>query len=360
MIRILFIGAFVLFSFLDMSAQNSRIILYRAGKPSTHKYFMRASVMFNMQSADSLPANHAFQFEVEGDNTYTVRCDIENYPGWPTEKLKISTINDDTTFVRADIKKDAMGNPAIKLKVVSRVEAQTDMSAVGNNIIYVREDSDGNMISGNKPSEKVIRSGTGFLISKQGYIITNYHVTNDAKNITVRNLNGDKNTLSHAVVVATDKKNDLVILKLNDTTAIADTIPFCVKPVQCDLGEKVMVFGYPYTTTMGYDIKLTTGIVSSVNGYEGEANSYQLSAPVQPGNSGGPVFDEKGNLVGIVSAKHKLAESATYAVKSSYLANLLQTLSGYRAECETPSLWKLPMPDQAKVLQRLVYIIEIK
>src|SRR6185436_3333739 len=90
-------------------------------------------------------------------------------------------------------------------------------------------------------------------------------------------------------------------------------------------------FGYPLTTSMGQDVKLTTGIISSVNGYQGNANSYQITAPVQPGNSGGPVFDEQANLVGVINAKHVLAENATYAIKSTYLINFLHSVPEYNA-----------------------------
>ena len=74
------------------------------------------------------------------------------------------------------------------------------------------------------------------------------------------------------------------------------------------------------------DIKLTNGIISSRTGYEGNVAQYQISAPVQPGNSGGPLFDKDGNIIGVVQAKHSLAENAGYAIKASYVRNLIDLL----------------------------------
>ena len=76
---------------------------------------------------------------------------------------------------------------------------------------------------------------------------------------------------------------------------------------------------------MGDEIKLTTGIISSKTGFQGDVSLYQISAPIQPGNSGGPLFDYQGNLVGIVNAKHKGAENVGYAIKTSYLKNLIES-----------------------------------
>ena len=76
---------------------------------------------------------------------------------------------------------------------------------------------------------------------------------------------------------------------------------------------------------MGNEIKLTTGVISSGISSQGDASLYQISAPIQPGNSGGPLFDNNGNLIGIVSAKHRDEENVGYAIKSSYLSNLIKS-----------------------------------
>ena len=94
------------------------------------------------------------------------------------------------------------------------------------------------------------------------------------------------------------------------------------------MGMGVFVLGYPLVQSMGTEIKLTTGVVSSRSGFQGDQSQYQISAPVQPGNSGGPLFNDNGELIGIVSAKHTEAENVSYGVKLSHLKTLASNVEG--------------------------------
>ena len=172
-----------------------------------------------------------------------------------------------------------------------------------------------------------VSSGTGFFINANGYIITNYHCVEDAKTISISGVNGNNEKKYKAIVEVADKQNDLVILKITDPsfTPLA-SIPYSFKFTTSKVGEDCFVLGYPLISTMGKDIKLTNGIISSKSGYDGNVAQYQISAPVQPGNSGGPVFDKNGNIIGVVQAKHTQAENAGYAIKSSYIRNLVELL----------------------------------
>ena len=168
-------------------------------------------------------------------------------------------------------------------------------------------------------------TGTGFALHK-GYVVTNFHVVENAKSIILTGINGSFSTKYTASVVASDKKNDLALLKLNGNVNITN-IPYSVYTATSDVGEEVFVLGYPLTATMGDEIKLTTGVISSRSGFQGDISQYQISAPVQPGNSGGPLFDSKGNVIGIVSAKHVGAENVGYAIKTSYLKSLVESVT---------------------------------
>ena len=106
------------------------------------------------------------------------------------------------------------------------------------------------------------------------------------------------------------------------------------------------MLGYPLISTMGMDIKLTNGIISAKTGYQGDVSQYQISAPIQPGNSGGPLFDKNGNLIGIVCAKHTEAENAGYAIKVSYLNNLADALSESIVLPQNNRLIGKTLPDQ--------------
>lgn len=94
-----------------------------------------------------------------------------------------------------------------------------------------------------------------------------------------------------AEVVATDKTNNLAIIKITDRNFnVFGTVPYTVKNQVLDVEENIWVLGYPLTQYLGNEIKLTNDLVSSKSGYQGDVATYQISAPVQPGNSGGPIF----------------------------------------------------------------------
>lgn len=199
-------------------------------------------------------------------------------------------------------------------------------------------------------------SGTGFAIGN-GYLVTNYHVVENANSISIHGIKGAFDNSYTATVVATDKNNDLAILKISDNKFKGfGVIPYRVKTSTSDVGEDVFVLGYPLTTTMGEEIKLTTGVISSKTGFQGDVSMYQISAPVQPGNSGGPLFDGKGNIIGVVSAKHIGAENVGYAVKASYLNNLVETLSGVSLPSNN-SISTLALSEKVKKVDDFVFLI---
>lgn len=177
----------------------------------------------------------------------------------------------------------------------------------------------------NKNSESV--TGTGFALTSSGFFATNYHVVEGATKITVRGVNGNYIQKFDASIVIFDKNNDLAILKVNtENTSCFENIPYAIKNEIRQVGESVFVLGYPLMATMGEEIKLTSGIISSKSGYDGNVTTYQVTAPIQPGNSGSPMFDKNGNIIGIINAKHLGAENVSYAIKSSYLINLCNEL----------------------------------
>ena len=130
------------------------------------------------------------------------------------------------------------------------------------------------------PEAKLRSSGTGFIISKNGYILTCHHVIAEAKTIKVVL---SKEILS-AQVVAVDKNNDLAMLKISGFfPALAFSPERTVK-----MGQEVFTIGYPNPGLQGINAKLTRGYISSLSGFQDDLRLYQISTPVQPGNSGGP------------------------------------------------------------------------
>lgn len=242
----------------------------------------------------------------------------------------------------------------------------TDVYAVfegGSMKIVIDGDEDGYLkmypISNNigNPSLSQEWSGTGFALNN-GYVVTNYHVIDNAKSIYIQGVKGDFVKKYKATIIATDKYNDLALLRIaDDGFSSFGSIPYNVKTSVSDVGEEVFVLGYPLTSTMGDEIKLTTGVISSKTGFQGDVSLYQISAPIQPGNSGGPLFDNRGNLIGIVNAKHKGAENVGYAIKTSYLNNLIESSISTSILPNNNQIAGLPLTGKVKNLKNYVFMI---
>ena len=207
-------------------------------------------------------------------------------------------------------------------------------------------------------------NGSGVIISKSGYIITNYHVIDDADDIEVEFiLNGEVQKFN-AEIVQVDKTNDLAIVKIVDVNFDGVTeLPYNFKTRSSDVGTKVYAFGYPMALSiMGKEIKVTDGMISSKTGFDGDITTYQITAPIQAGNSGGPLFDEKGNLIGINSSgiRKDVADNVAYSIKTNYILNLIDILP---KSIELPSntkLESLPLTEQIKEISKYVVLIKVK
>lgn len=206
--------------------------------------------------------------------------------------------------------------------------------------------------------KNVASSGTGFFLSSDGYIVTNNHVIENAQNgnIKITGINEDYHTSYKARVEVVDKQNDLAILKIIGSVP-SIKIPYTFKFTTSSVGEECFVLGYPLISSMGKDIKLTNGIISSKTGFDGNIAQYQISAPIQPGNSGGPLFDKNGNIIGIVQAKHTQAENAGYAIKASYIRNLVELLPTTVSFPQTNTLSGKTLPQQVEQASKSVCLI---
>lgn len=200
-------------------------------------------------------------------------------------------------------------------------------------------------------------SGTGFAL-ENGYVVTNFHVVDGAKKIEVHGVNGNASSDYAAEVVATDKNNDLAIIRITDYRFKGfGIIPYAIKIQMVDVGEDVWILGYPLTQYLGNEIKLTNGVVSSRSGFQGDVATYQITAPVQPGNSGGPLFDSNGNIVGVVNACVPGAENVGYAIKTSYLKNLADSYSLASSLPADNSISSLSLKDQVKGVNNYVFML---
>ena len=163
--------------------------------------------------------------------------------------------------------------------------------------------------------------GTGFAINENGYIVTNYHVIKNCDKIYVASNESPKEV--EAKVIVRDKLNDLAILKIDNYIA---EIPYTFEN-NLKVLEDVYAYGYPLTYQLGENIKATNGTISSLSAIDDDKRYIQHTAPIQPGNSGGPLFNSDGNIIGINTYVHKTAENVSISVKSNLLLDHMRELN---------------------------------
>ncbi|WP_231459303.1 trypsin-like peptidase domain-containing protein [Pedobacter sp. Leaf132] len=161
--------------------------------------------------------------------------------------------------------------------------------------------------------------GTGFAVSTNGYIATNLHVITGADSVYIQNNQGESFKVK---VILKDPEYDIAILKIDDKNfKNLSALPYTIKRNSTGVGENVYTWGYPKD-----DAVLGEGYVSSKSGFVGDTTQYQVAIPLNPGNSGGPLLDNNGNLVGIISGKETSAEGASFAIKSKYILDAMRAI----------------------------------
>jgi S1-C subfamily serine protease len=199
--------------------------------------------------------------------------------------------------------------------------------------------------------------GTGFAISSNGYILTNYHVIAKADSLYVQNNKGDSFKVK---AYYTDPVNDIAILKIDDANfENLGALPYSIKRGGAAIGETVYTLGYPKD-----DVVLGDGYVSSKTGINGDTIAYQVAIPVNPGNSGGPLLDNSGHIVGVISGKESKADGAAFAVKSKFIMEALNaipqdSLSKRVAYGKRSLLQGLKRQKQVEKIQDYVFMIKV-
>lgn len=177
--------------------------------------------------------------------------------------------------------------------------------------------------------EKGFSTGTGFFITENGYLITNHHVIEDAKSLSVLSTNPSKELPARLVV--SDPANDFAILKVD---VISAPIPLA-STFTSQKGEEVLTLGYPLIALQGQEQKATFGRINALSGLRDDVRLIQVDVPIQPGNSGGPLLNDKGEVIGVVTATLNqiitlraaghLPQNVNYAVKIDYALPLLNS-----------------------------------
>jgi len=178
------------------------------------------------------------------------------------------------------------------------------------------------------PQQRGTSTGTGFFVSAQGHVLTNYHVV---ENCTTFSVSHEGSLSQSARVVSHDSKNDLALLRTTGLTPGA--VPKLRHGVR--LGENIYIYGFPLTGMLASSGNFTIGNVTAVAGLGDDTTMIQMSAPVQPGNSGGPVLDQYGNVVAVVVSKlnalrvakltNDVPQNVNFAIKSLIAMSFLET-----------------------------------
>jgi TPR repeat protein len=210
-------------------------------------------------------------------------------------------------------------------------------------------------------------SGTGFFIAGS-YLLTSYHVVKDARTIKV--VWGKVREANDARLVKADPANDLALLNLDNP--FADIRPLPDLPIVSSrdvrLGDSVFTLGFPNIDVQGVEPKLTRGEINSLSGVQDDLRFFQISAPVQPGNSGGPLVDLRGNVIGIVEARlddlvaletsGALPQNVNYALKSSFLIAFLDSVPELLGKLKEPHAEKdRPFDDVVKEVQKATVMV---
>jgi len=207
----------------------------------------------------------------------------------------------------------------------------------------------------------LIATGSGFFVSSDGYFVTNYHVVKGASVIRIKR----KDDVFDAKIARVDAVNDIAVLKA------AGNFPFLslghAEAVM--LGADVFTIGFPNPNLQGFAPKLTRGDISGRSGLLDDPRMFQISIPLQPGNSGGALVDEHGNVVGVVSAKlsaaaalkvtGELPENVNYAVKSSFVLGFLESIPEVTAKLKEPNTSDMQFADVVEKAKEAAVLVLI-
>jgi S1-C subfamily serine protease len=199
--------------------------------------------------------------------------------------------------------------------------------------------------------------GTAFLIDgKEGVMITNAHIVQNSENIKVVNGKGEEFS---AFVVKLDVTRDVAIIKIDDRKFKGSSLPYGISKNVADIAEPIFTLGFPRE-----EIVYGEGYMSAKTGYHGDTLSCQITIPANPGNSGGPIFNASGEVIGILTSKDTQSEGAVFAVQSKYIYQALDEVKKGNSVYKNvklsakSSLTGMDKKQQVKKIQDFVFMVK--
>jgi len=224
--------------------------------------------------------------------------------------------------------------------------------------ILVREGNPGNAApSGGTLSKR--GTGTIFVVSKTGHAITNQHVTTGCTELRIQGREGV------AKLITEDAVNDLALVQI--PAAVTDAAAITSEPGKLRQGEDIVAFGFPLNSLLSSGGNLTPGVISALTGLGNNTNQIQITAPIQPGSSGSPVLNKKGEVVGVVSLKlsdakmarstGQIGQNVNFAVSGQTLKTFLDT---HKVTYSTGSFfsWNKSTADLADEARKWTLLVE--
>jgi S1-C subfamily serine protease len=156
-------------------------------------------------------------------------------------------------------------------------------------------------------------------LNNKGYVITSWHMVKNADSIFIENAKTDRSQIE---LVFSDPSTDIAILKIENPEAFKNwQVPFNFSAKTSEMGERVFTLGYPRK-----EMVYGEGSLSSLSGYHNDTTMYQISIPLNPGNSGGPLLDDQGTVIGLIRGKISGSEGTSFAIKSEEILNSLKNI----------------------------------
>jgi serine protease Do len=230
---------------------------------------------------------------------------------------------------------------------VNKLEVRTNSQDVQLNDVKKKID----------PNASVTFGGTSFLVDPKGYLLTSAHVVANASQVFVQNVKGQD---YRAMIVYSDKKRDLAILKIDDADfRPLSSLPYGFKKSSTDLSEPVFTLGFPKD-----EIVYGEGYLSALTGMKGDTMSSQITISANPGNSGGPVLNRNGEVIGILNARQTTAEDVVFAIKSKHILKSIQELKDADTAVNikvpaTSSIRGMERVQQVKKIEDCVYMVKV-